>query len=68
MDGGGSGDEDHLQNAEQVQSARDINRQPFLRSASSEGTTSHAGGGDLECSSADDSDGSRARSTSSRYA
>jgi hypothetical protein len=32
-----------------------------------EGATCHAGGGDLECSSADDSDGSKERSTSSRY-
>ncbi|GJN03551.1 hypothetical protein PR202_ga21007 [Eleusine coracana subsp. coracana] len=67
IDGGGSGD-DELLNVEQAQSGGDINRQPFAghRPASSEGATSHAGGGDLECSSADDSDGSRALSTSSR--
>ncbi|TVU05807.1 hypothetical protein EJB05_48990, partial [Eragrostis curvula] len=67
IDGGGSGD-DELQNAEQAQSGGDINRQPFAgqRSASSEGATSQAGGADVECSSADDSDGCRARSTSSR--
>ncbi|GJN16197.1 hypothetical protein PR202_gb03160 [Eleusine coracana subsp. coracana] len=67
IDGGGSGD-DELLNVEQAQSGGDINRQPFARhrSASSEGATSHPGGGDLECSSAEDSEGSRALSTSSR--
>jgi len=69
VDGGGSGDDD-LPDAGQAPSAgEDASPQPFTahRSASSEGAASHAGG-DVECSSAEDSDGGRARSgASSRY-
>ncbi|XP_062196631.1 probable transcription factor RL9 isoform X2 [Phragmites australis] len=67
VDGGGSGDDD-LPSAGQ---APDVNAQPATghQSASSEGAVSHAGGdggGDVESSSADDSDGCRACSTWSR--
>ncbi|XP_062192926.1 probable transcription factor RL9 [Phragmites australis] len=69
VDGGGSGDDD----PPSATQAPDVNPQPFTgnRSASSEGAASHAhaGGGDVddvECSSADDSDGCRARSASSK--
>ncbi|RLN04748.1 putative transcription factor RL9 [Panicum miliaceum] len=63
VDGGGSGDDD-LPDAGQAPSAgEDASPQPFTthRSASSEGAASQAGG-DVECSSAEDSDGGRARS------
>ncbi|CAL5006129.1 unnamed protein product [Urochloa decumbens] len=63
VDGGGSGDDD-LPDAGQAPSAGgDASPQPFTRhrSASSEGAASHAGG-DVEFSSADDSEGGRERS------
>ena len=67
--GSGSGDDD-LPDAGQAPSAgEDASPQPFTthQSASSEGAASHAGG-EVECSSAEDSDGGRARSgASSRY-
>ncbi|XP_066327150.1 probable transcription factor RL9 [Miscanthus floridulus] len=67
--GGGSGDDDLPSSALRAPSSsagRDVSPQAFTghRSASSEGAASHAGG-DVECSSADDSDGGRARSASS---
>ncbi|CAL4998843.1 unnamed protein product [Urochloa decumbens] len=64
VDGGGSGDDD-LPDAGQAPSAGGgASPQPFTRhrSASSEGAASHAGGDNVECSSADDSDGGRERS------
>lgn len=70
--GGGSGDDDLPSSALRAPSSsagRDVSPQAFTghRSASSEGAASLAGG-DVECSSADDSDGGRARSaSSSRY-
>ena len=73
MDGGGCSGDDGLPSARRDPSSssagRDVSPQAFTghRSASSEGAASHAGG-DVECSSADDSDGGRARSaSSSRY-
>ncbi|OQU80473.1 hypothetical protein SORBI_3007G132000 [Sorghum bicolor] len=69
--GGGSGDDDLpcAQRAPSSSAGREVSPQAFTghRSASSEGAASHAGG-DVECSSADDSDGGRPRSaSSSRY-
>lgn len=66
--GGGSGDDDHPSDGRRAPSSsagRDVSPQAFTghRSASSDGVASHAGG-DVECSSADDSDGGRPRSAS----
>lgn len=66
--GGGSGDDDHPSDGRRAPSSsagRDVSPQAFTghRSASSDGAASHAGG-DVECSSADDSDGGRPRSAS----
>ncbi|XP_066353200.1 probable transcription factor RL9 isoform X3 [Miscanthus floridulus] len=69
VDGGGCSGDDDLSSARRAPSSSagpDVSPQAFTghRSASSEGAASHAGG-DVECSSADDSDGGRARSASS---
>ncbi|KAJ1268488.1 hypothetical protein BS78_07G139500 [Paspalum vaginatum] len=67
VDGGGGGGGDVPSAGQAVSSAgEDASPRPFTghRSPSSEGAASHAGG-DVECSSADDSDGGRARSASS---
>ncbi|CAO2210993.1 unnamed protein product [Urochloa humidicola] len=60
VDGGGSGDDDLPDAGQALSSGGNASPQPLTRhrSASPEGAASHAGG-DIECSSADDSDGGR---------
>ncbi|KAF8702077.1 hypothetical protein HU200_033424 [Digitaria exilis] len=71
VDGGGSGGDDDLP-GQAPSSGGEVSPQPFTRhrrrrSASSEGAASHAGG-DIDYSSADDSEGGRTRSGASpRY-